>query len=68
MTPDKFKEARMRLGMSQNDMAEFLGIASDRTVRRWEEGEKDIPGPVLLVLELIFHVPGVVEYLELEIE
>lgn len=68
MTPDEFKAARMRLGMSQNDMADFLGIASDRTVRRWEEGEKDIPGPVLLVLELIFNVPGVVEYLELDIE
>jgi DNA-binding transcriptional regulator YiaG len=66
MTPEEFKKARMDLGMSQNDMADFLGVASDRTVRRWEEGEKDIPGPVLLVMELIFNVPEVANYLELK--
>jgi DNA-binding transcriptional regulator YiaG len=66
MSPDEFKRARLELGMSQNDIAEFLGVASDRTIRRWEEGDKDIPGPVLLVLELIFNVPGVAEYLEIE--
>lgn len=66
MSPDEFKRARLELGMSQNDMADFLGVASDRTIRRWEEGDKDIPGPVLLVMELIFNVPGVSEYLEIE--
>jgi DNA-binding transcriptional regulator YiaG len=67
MSPEEFKSARLALGMSQNDIAEFLGVASDRTVRRWEEGEKDIPGPVLLVMELIFNVPEAAEYLDLDL-
>jgi DNA-binding transcriptional regulator YiaG len=68
MSPEEFKRARLELGMSQNDIAEFLGVASDRTIRRWEEGAKDIPGPVLLVMELIFNVPEAAVYLDLHVQ
>jgi DNA-binding XRE family transcriptional regulator len=33
MSPEDFKRARLELGMSQNDMADFLDVASDRTIR-----------------------------------
>lgn len=67
MSPEEFKKVRYRLGMSQNDFADMIGLGSDRTVRRWEEGVKDIPGPVELLLELIVKIPEVREYLELEL-
>ena len=66
MSPEEFKRVRNRLGLSQYDMADLFGIGSARTVRRWEEGEKDIPGPVLLLLELCLELPEVREYLDID--
>lgn len=67
MTPAQFRRARKMLGLSQPELAELLDIASDRTLRRWEAGQLDIPGPVLLVMELIMEVPEVREYLDLDL-
>ena len=53
MTPKQFQDLRERLGLSQAELALVLGIASDRTVRRWELGERDIPGPVIVLMKLI---------------
>lgn len=38
MTPEEFKAARERLGLSQEQLARVLGMGGDggRTVRRWE--------------------------------
>lgn len=38
MTPQEFKAAREKLGLSQDALAKVLGMGSDggRTVRRWE--------------------------------
>jgi len=68
MTPKQFKRARRMLGLSQPELADLLDIASDRTLRRWEAGQMDIPGPVLLVMELIMELPEVREYLDLELD
>ena len=68
MTPKQFKRARRMLGLSQPELADLLGIASDRTLRRWEAGQMDIPGPVLLAMELIMEFPEVREYLDLELD
>lgn len=44
MTADEFREARHRLGLSGAAMAAEL--ESDlRTIRRWESGERAVPGP-----------------------
>ncbi|MDF1769853.1 hypothetical protein [Maricaulis sp.] len=53
MTPEQFKAARQRLGYSQGHLAKELRLGGDgaRTVRRWELGEREIPGPVQVVLE-----------------
>lgn len=52
MTPDEIKEARQRLGLSQRELADSLGLKSDggRTVRRWEGGEVEITGPAQLAI------------------
>ncbi len=68
MTPKQFKRTRERLGLSIDELADLLELGSngDRTIRRWEAGEKDIPGPAILVMELCSEIPEVREYLNLQ--
>lgn len=50
MTPANLKSARHALGLSAEGMARALQVSSGRTVRRWEAGDRDIPGPVKVAL------------------
>ena len=50
MTPEDFRDTRLKLGLSQKEMASDLGVHDDRTVRRWEAGERRIPGEIDIVL------------------
>jgi DNA-binding transcriptional regulator YiaG len=59
MTPAELKSARKTLGLSQAEFAAVVGVASDRTVRRWEDAERDIPGPVVVLTGLILSIPAV---------
>jgi len=43
MTPQEFKQIRINLKLSQQSMAEYLGIKSGRTIRAWESGERLVP-------------------------
>lgn len=52
MTPAGLKAARRALGLSAEGFARAVGVESGRTVRRWEAGERDIPGPVLHLLRI----------------
>jgi predicted transcriptional regulator len=50
MTKEEFKDARKALGMTITDLA--LAMRTDRrAVERYESGERDVPGPVSLLLE-----------------
>lgn len=51
MTPKQFKAARKKLGLSQSEMADALAIKDPRTIRRYESGEREISGPVALLIE-----------------
>ncbi len=53
MTPEQFKDARQALGLSQKGMADLLGVSGDRTIRKWEEGERDISAPVAILVRII---------------
>ena len=55
MTPSTLKRIRTTLGMTQRDMARFLGLkeGGDRSVRMWEAGDRIPSGPVILIYELI---------------
>jgi DNA-binding transcriptional regulator YiaG len=55
MTPERVREIRTALGLSQNGLAEALrlGVNGGRTVRRWEAGQLPISGPAQVALELM---------------
>ena len=58
MTPAELKAARPALGLSAEGFARMVRVESGRTVRRWEAGERDIPGPVKVILDLALNVPA----------
>jgi DNA-binding transcriptional regulator YiaG len=45
----ELKRARLRLGLTQVELAKVLNVTS-ATVSRWERGEHKIPGAVALAL------------------
>ena len=49
MTPADLKAARHALGLSAEGFAKLVGVETGRTVRRWEAGDRDIPGPVVVI-------------------
>ncbi len=53
MSPDQMKAARRRLGYTQAQLAKELRMGKDgaRSIRRWELGEREIPGPVVVLIE-----------------
>ena len=53
MTPATFKAIRQRAGLTQSGLAAVLRIGDIRTIRRWEAGEREISGPVTLLMEMI---------------
>jgi DNA-binding transcriptional regulator YiaG len=51
MTPEELKSARHALGLSAEGFARWVNVASGRTVRKWEAGDRDIPGPVSVLVK-----------------
>jgi DNA-binding transcriptional regulator YiaG len=52
MTPDEYRQAIDRLGLSQIAAARLLGVDA-RTSRRWASGERDIPPPAVRFLRYL---------------
>jgi transcriptional regulator with XRE-family HTH domain len=50
-TKDELKAARQILGLSAEGLVAMVRMGDGRTVRRWESGESEIPGPVIVILE-----------------
>ncbi|KKL62126.1 hypothetical protein LCGC14_2188280 [marine sediment metagenome] len=50
MSPEQFRAGRKQLGLSQNALARLFRVFDGRTVRRWECGERDIPGPAVVLM------------------
>ena len=44
MTPDQFRAARLALGLTQIQLAAEwgMGASGERTIRRWESGERAV--------------------------
>lgn len=53
MTPSELRTTRLALGLSAEGFARLVRVESGRTVRRWEAGERDIPGPVTAIAEAL---------------
>jgi DNA-binding transcriptional regulator YiaG len=55
-SPAELKAARHALGLSAAGLAHMVRVeGGGRTVRRWEAGEREIPGPVTVVMETAMH-------------
>ena len=58
MDGKQLKQARQMFGedMTQLKFAHLLGVEgdyADRTVRRWERGERKVPGSVAVLIEML---------------
>ena len=62
MTPAELKAARQALGLSAEGLAALLQVQSGRTVRRWEAGEREVPGPVAVILKALAESQAVRRY------
>ena len=51
LTPSLFRKWRKKMGLSQEQLANLLQVRSGRTVRRWEAGDREIPGPVRVLMK-----------------
>lgn len=63
MTPAELKSARHALGLSAEGFARAVRVQSGRTVRKWEAGQRDIPGPITVILDMADAVPEAREWL-----
>jgi DNA-binding transcriptional regulator YiaG len=52
MTPDEYRDAIERLGLSQVAAARLLGV-DERTSRRWAKGDRDVPPPAVRFLRYL---------------
>ncbi len=72
MTPERVREIRERLGLSQTGLSATLrlGPHGKRSVARWEKTGATIPGPVQLALEALDDGwrPGTAKWAELRQE
>lgn len=42
-TANNLKTMRKQMGLSQDEVAQIVGVSGNRQVRRWENGEQDMP-------------------------
>lgn len=49
MTPDEYRAAIQRLGLSQVAAGQLLGV-DGRTSQKWALGERAVPPPVVILL------------------
>jgi DNA-binding transcriptional regulator YiaG len=52
MTPDQFRTAINKLGLSQVAAARLFGV-DEETSRQWANGERDIPAPAVRFLHYL---------------
>ncbi len=58
MSPGEVRKLREGLGMTQSDLAEYLGLTSKGQVSRLETGDREVRGPVLRLLEILRQTGG----------
>ena len=59
------KIARAKLGdLKTAELAQIIGIRWDRTVRKWESGERAIPEPVAILIRMFVENPVLISMSE----
>ncbi len=59
MAPSELKNARTALGLTAEGLAKLLRVQGGRTIRKWEAGDREIPGPVATLIEALMESPAV---------
>jgi DNA-binding transcriptional regulator YiaG len=62
MAPAELRAARNALGLSAEGFARLVAVQSGRTVRKWEAGDREIPGPVRVMTKALMESEGVRGY------
>lgn len=68
MTGDELHEAHRKLGLSANGAAQLFKVSSGRTVRRWWSGERDVPGPVIVLTRALIESSSVRRFFGLDLD
>lgn len=58
MTPNEFKQKREAINMTQQELADLWGHDA-RTIRRWENGQTEIPTLAKWGIHLLAIIAGV---------
>ncbi len=58
LSKEQLRAIRKSLGYTQIEWGLSLGVDA-QTVHRWEKGKSEIPGPAMLLAQLIYLVPEV---------
>jgi len=53
MTPETFKIIRLAAGLSVRQLATVLRIQDAGTIRRYENGSREVSGPVSALMDMI---------------
>ena len=67
MSPETFKWIRKSLGLTQNNLAEILGV-SDKTIQRYETQDLMITGPTVTLLNILYLNPNLLKKYSLPIK
>lgn len=68
MTGDELRRARAALGLSTEGLARLVDVQGGRTVRKWEAGDRDVPGPVAVLLRALMESRSVRRYFGVVVE
>ncbi|TPG52179.1 hypothetical protein [Sphingomonas glacialis] len=53
MTGEEFKTVRTNAGLSLRELGELLRVSDLRSLQRWEDGTKEVSGPVSVLMKLL---------------
>jgi putative zinc finger/helix-turn-helix YgiT family protein len=63
LTPEEIKAGRERLGLSQQELAELLGLGGN-SLSRWEKGRVYQSRSSDALLRIVFKIPSALDYLK----
>ena len=62
VTGEEIKAIRRKLKLTQACFAELVNV-SQKTIERWEEGDKKITGPIVTLVQILNEYPQIEEEL-----
>lgn len=57
MSPERFKEIRLRLDLTQEEAAQILGVADKTVISRYEAGGRKPSNLMAAIMEILVELP-----------